>query len=117
MKCYIESVIKETRTHIQNQINVQCNRKKCVKILNLASIINDYTNWLNNIFDISDELKKKFNNRNVSMIDKFYDLYSERKHRLFLNNFFNYVHSLNNFSKDTASSFQQIILDTLLFFI
>ena len=58
-------------------------------MLNIASIIDNYTNRLNNILDISDESKKNFVNQNVSMIDKFFDLFLKEKRRLFLNNFSN----------------------------
>ena len=108
---------KKTRAHIQNEIDIQYSKKKFVKMLNIVSIVDNYIHRLNNIFYISDELKKNFNNRNVSIIDKFYNLYLKRKRRLFLNSSFNCIRFLNNFSNDIANSFQQIISDILLFFV
>ena len=73
------------------------------------------------ISDISNESKKNFFNRNVSMIDKFFDLLSKRKRRLFLSNFFDCIRSVINnnltFLNDTARSIQQVIFDTFDFFI
>ena len=90
-------------------------------MLNTASIINDYTNRLNDISDISNKSKKSFSNRNVSMINKFFDLFSKEERRLFLNNSFNYTRSVINnnlmFLNDTTRSIQQITFDTLDFFI
>ena len=80
---------KKIRAHIQSQIDARCNKKKCVKMLNIVSIINDYTDRLNDIFDISNKSKKSFFNRDVSMINKFFDLFSEKERKLFLNNSFN----------------------------
>ena len=101
---------KKIRTHIQNQINARCNKKKCVKMLNIVSIIDDYTNRLNDIFDISDKSKKSFFNRNVLMINKFFDLFSKKKRKLFLNNSFNCIHFVINnnltFLNDITRSIQ-----------
>ena len=112
---------KKTRTHIQNQIDVQYNKKKCVKMLNIVLIIDNYTDRLNDISDILNKSKKNFVNRNVSMIDKFFDLSSKKKRRLFLNNFSDCIHSVINsnltFQNDTTCSIQQIIFDTFVFFI
>ena len=90
-------------------------------MLNIVSIIDDYTNQLNDIFDISNESKKNFFNRNVSMINKFFDLFSKKERRLFLNNFFDCIRSVINnnlmFLNDTTRSVQQITFDTFDFFI
>ena len=112
---------KKIRTHIQSQINARCNKKKYVKMLNTVSIINDYTDRLNNIFDISNESKKSFINRDVSMIDNFFNLFSKKERKLFLNNFFDCTGFIINnnltFLNDTARSIQQIIFDTFDVFI
>ena len=79
---------KKIRMHIQNQIDARCNKKKCVKMLNIVLIIDDYTDRLNDISDILNKSKKNFLNRNISMINKFFDLSSKKERRLFLNNFF-----------------------------
>ena len=90
-------------------------------MLNIVSIIDDYTNQLNDISDIINKSKKSFFNQDVSMIDKFFDLSSKRERRLFLNNSFNCIRFIINnnltFLNDTARSVQQIILDTFNFFI
>ena len=90
-------------------------------MLNIVSIINDYTNRLNDIFNISDELKKSFFNRDISMINKFFNLFLKKERKLFLSNSFDCIRSVINnnltFSNDTARSVQQIIFDTFNFFI
>ena len=90
-------------------------------MLNTASIVDDYTDRLNDIFDISDESKRSFFNRDVSMINKFFDLSSKREHKLFLNNSFDYIRSVINnnltFLNDTARLIQQITFDIFNFFI
>ena len=90
-------------------------------MLNIVSIIDDYTDRLNNISDISNELKKNFSNRSVSMINKFFDLFLKKERRLFLNNFFDCISFVINnnltFSNDTTRSVQQITSDTFDFFI
>ena len=89
-------------------------------MLNIVSIVDDSTYRLNDISDVSDKLKKSFDNRNILIINKFYNFHSEKKRRVFLNSFFDCTHFLNNnltFSNDIANSFQQIISDTLLSFI
>ena len=112
---------KKTRTHIQNQIDVWYNKKKCVKMLNTVSIVDNYTDRLNDISDISNKLKKSFVNRGVSIIDKSFDLFSKEERKLFLNNFFDCTRSVINnnltFQNDTACSVQQITFDTFAFFI
>ena len=112
---------KKTQTHIQNQIDAQCNKKKCVKMLNIVSIIDDYTNRLNDISDILNKSKKSFFNRSVSMINKFFNLSLKKERKLFLNNFFDCTRSVINnnltFQNDTACSVQQITFDTFAFFI
>ena len=65
-------------------------------MLNIVSIIDNYINRLNNIFDILNESKKSFVNRNVSMIDKFFNLSLKEKRRLFLNNFFDCIRFVIN---------------------
>ena len=90
-------------------------------MLNIVSIVDDYTDRLNDISDISDESEESFFNRDVSMIDKFFDLSLKKERRLFLSNFFDCIRSVINnnltFSNDTARSVQQIIFDTFNFFI
>ena len=90
-------------------------------MLNIVSIVDDYTNRLNDIFDISDESEESFVNRDVSMINNFFDLFSKRERRLFLSNFFDCTRCVidNNltFSNDTTRSVQQIIFDTFDVFI
>ena len=90
-------------------------------MLNIVSIIDNYTNRLNNISDISNKSKKSFVNRNVSMIDKFFDLLLKRKRKLFLNNFFDCIHFVINnnltFQNNITCSVQQITSDTFAFFI
>ena len=90
-------------------------------MLNIVSIIDNYTNRLNDISDILNESKKSFINQNVLMIDKSFDLPSRKERRLFLNNFFNCIRSVINnnltFQNDTTCSIQQIIFDTFVFFI
>ena len=112
---------KKIRAHIQSQIDARCNKKKCVKMLNIASIVDDYTDRLNDILDISDESKKSFVNQNVSMIDNFFDLFSKKERRLFLNNSFDCTRSAINsnltFLNDTTRSVQQVIFDTFDAFI
>ena len=65
-------------------------------MLNIVLIIDNYTDRLNDIFDISNELKKSFVNRNVSMINKFFNLFLKKERRLFLSNFFDCIHSVIN---------------------
>ena len=112
---------KKTRAHIQSQIDAWCNKKKCVKMLNTAPIVDNYTNRLDDISDISNKSKKNFVNRDVSIIDKSFDLSSKEKRKLFLNNSFDCIRSAINSNltsqNDTACSVQQIIFDTLAFFI
>ena len=90
-------------------------------MLNIVSIIDDYTNRLNDIFNISDESKKSFFNRNVSIINKFFDLLSKKERKLFLNNFFDCTRFIINsnltFSNNTTRSVQQVTFDTFEFFI
>ena len=90
-------------------------------MLNIVSIIDDYTNRLNDILNISNESKKSFFNRNVSMINKFFNLFSRKEYRLFLNNSFDCIRFVINnnltFSNDITRSIQQIIFDTFNFFI
>ena len=90
-------------------------------MLNIVSIIDNYTNRLNDIFDISDESKKNFVNRNVLMINKFFDLSLKEERRLFLSNFLNCIRSVINsnlmFQNNTTSSIQQITFDIFVFFI
>ena len=96
-------------------------KKKCVKMLNIVSIIDDYTNRLNDISDILNKSKKKIFNRNVLMIDKFFNLFSKKKRKLFLNNSFDCIYSVINnnltFSNDTTRSIQQITFNIFDFFI
>ena len=90
-------------------------------MLNIVSIIDDYTNRLNDISNILNKSKKNFFNRDVSMINKFFDLLSKKERKLFLNNFFDCIRFVINnnltFSNDTARSIQQIIFDTFDSFI
>ena len=77
-------------------------------MLNTASIVDNYINRLNNISDILNKLKKNFNNRNISIINKFYDLHSRKERKLFLSNSFDCTCSLNNnltVSNNIANSF------------
>ena len=86
-------------------------------MLNIVLIVDDYTDRLNSILDVLNKLKKSFDNRNIAMIDKFYDFNLKKKCRLFLNNSFECIRSINNFSNNITSSFQQIISDTFLFIV
>ena len=112
---------KKIRMYIQNQIDARCNKKKCVKMLNIVSIIDDYTDRLNDISDISNKSKRSFFNRDVSMINKFFNLFLRKKRKLFLNNSFDCIRSVinNNLTSlnDTARSIQQIIFNIFNFFI
>ena len=112
---------KKTRAHIQNQIDAQCNKKKCVKMLNIVSIIDNYTDRLDDISDISNKSKKNFVNRNVSIINKSFDLSSKKERKLFLNNFSDCIRSVINSNltsqNDTTCSIQQITSDTFTSFI
>ena len=90
-------------------------------MLNIILIIDDYTNRLNDTFDILNESKKSFFNRNVSMINKFFDLFLKEERKLFLNNFFDCIYFVINnnltFLNDITRLIQQIIFDTFNFFI
>ena len=65
-------------------------------MLNIVSIIDNYTDRLNNIFDISNKSKKKFVNRNILIINKFFDLFLKEKRKLFLNNSFDCIRFVIN---------------------
>ena len=90
-------------------------------MLNIVLIIDNYTNQLNDISDISNKSKKSFSNRDVSIINKFFDLFSKKERRLFLNNFFDCIHFIINnnltFSNDTTRLIQQITFNTFAFFL
>ena len=90
-------------------------------MLNIVLIVDNYTDRLNNISDISNKLKKSFINRDVSMINKFFNLSSKKERRLFLNNFSDCTRFVinNNLTSqnNTTCSIQQITLDIFAFFI
>ena len=90
-------------------------------MLNIASIVDDYTDRLNDIFDILNKSKKSFVNRDILMIDKFFDLFSKEERRLFLSNSLNCIRSIINnnltFLNNTTRSIQQITFDTFNFFL
>ena len=90
-------------------------------MLNIVSIVDDYINRLNDISDISNKSKKSSFNQDVLMIDKFFNLFSKKERKLFLNNSFDCTRFVINnnltFSNDTTRSIQQIILDKFDFFI
>ena len=65
-------------------------------MLNIVSIIDNYTNRLNDISDILNKSKKNFINQNVSMINKFFDLSSKEERKLFLNNSFDCIYFVIN---------------------
>ena len=89
--------------------------------MNIVLIIDNYINRLNDIFNILNESKKNFANRNILIINKFFDLFLKKNCKLFLNNFFDCTRSVINsnlmFQNDTACSIQQITFNIFVFFI